>query len=673
NFDAASCRHIAIVLMILYFIYVFISYKHSPLVASSERSWWNIGTRNGWNLLISNPVKVLLSISLLAIFVFIDIGFAIVFLNFLLFNEAFLCINYAVAGLSAGSQKNAKLFGVFGAVYLFAFILNLLYAPYIFKYLLTLPQTLFIAGYIMVAVLISINLVRLLIKSSRKKKILAGFGAVVFLFSVAILFFPKQKILGKAGITKYRIDVMTMPADDAIESAYEEGKTFEPVIRAAQNQWFINTFIYEKNNPAVNSTGFHLLPHAPQNKGAKYNAQATDLVASRFFIAEHGKWSVLLYVLVLLLPATLLASFYKLYPDFTNRINNNYPTITAGFSVLNFLLITALLVILAATGRYIFFGQDLPFGSILSKQSVLFPSVLIIAVVLLFKKIPLERYPNRKKFIPGVIVFAGLAILLLLVQPAFNKNKVFTVTDLAKDMDSYVQLRLQPVLDYFDSSKTTRRFPMMRKDRLFSDSLRSLIVSGFLNDASSFFARQIEDYTHSDFSRHLDQGRMLYLDLYSGHPQLAVNENYFRVEPPPHLQQSWKGNVYGDTSIYNIALWNEQDGSVIRRRLTNFTNEPSVKLNNDLELSFRSSKGQNLFEDLYLVNKSRATVNAKLDERNIRLFINDSIILSNPCRILITDSATHQEKVLTVEPDAFMKNYYVNGSRFYVYPMAEQF
>ncbi|MEI9910876.1 MAG: hypothetical protein WDO71_15115 [Bacteroidota bacterium] len=65
-------------------------------------------------------MKVLLSISLLAIFVFIDIGFAIVFLNFLLFNEAFLCINYAIAGLSAGSRRNATLFGVAGFIYLSA-------------------------------------------------------------------------------------------------------------------------------------------------------------------------------------------------------------------------------------------------------------------------------------------------------------------------------------------------------------------------------------------------------------------------------------------------------------------------------------------------------------------------------------------------------------------------
>src|SRR6185312_3228895 len=130
---------------------VFISYRHSPLVMASGDSWWSINTEKKSDVIISNPVKVLLSISLLAIFVFIDIGFAIVFLNFLLFNEAFLCINYAIAGLSAGSLKNARLFGLFGSTYLLGFILNLIYAPYIFKWLLDLPQTLYLAGYFLFA------------------------------------------------------------------------------------------------------------------------------------------------------------------------------------------------------------------------------------------------------------------------------------------------------------------------------------------------------------------------------------------------------------------------------------------------------------------------------------------------------------------------------------------
>jgi hypothetical protein len=672
HFDPTTCRHLAIGLTLLYFVFIYISYKHSPLVTSAEKSWWSINTGKPFDIIINNPVKVLLSISLLGLFAFVDMGFAIVFLNFLLFNEAFLCINYAIAGLSAGSKRNASLFGLLGFIYLLSFAINLIYGPYIFRWLLGLPQLLYIAMYILFAIVISIIIVRLLHRLSVGKKLLIGVVSAGFLFTIAFLFFPKERILEKAGITKYRIDVMAMPVDKAIETAYEDGKTYEPVIRAAQNQWFINTFIYEKNNPAVNSAGFHLLPHAPQNKGARYNAQATDLVASRFFIAEHGRWSVLLYVLLLLLPATLLASFYKLYPDFTNRINNNYPTITAGFSLLNYLLITALLVILAATGRYIFFGQDLPFGSILSKQSILFPSILIVAIVLLFRNIPLEHYPNRKKMIPGAIVFTGLALLLFLVKPVFNKNKEFNVTDIAKDMDSYIELRLQPLFDHFDTSKVTRKLSISRKDQLFTDSVRKLMAAGFMDDAGKFFAKEIELYTRSGFSKHLDQSRMLYLDLYSGKPKLAVNDNYFRIEPPPHLQQFWTGNIFSDSSNYNITLWNAADGSVVSKRMSSYTNEPVVLPDHDLQLAYKKSYGENLYGQLCLINRSSGHLSLYLNNGERTLKANDTLLLRNPDRIRIADS-TGNDKLLVIQPDVFMRNYYVNGSRFYVYPMSNDF
>ncbi|MFZ1264236.1 MAG: hypothetical protein WAT34_12080 [Chitinophagaceae bacterium] len=672
NFDPSTSRHLAILLVGLYFVFIYISYKHSPLVISAEKSWWGVHTGRSFDIIINNPVKVLLSVSLLGLFAFVDIGFAIIFLNFLLFNEAFLCINYAIAGLSAGSKRNASLFGVLGLLYGLLFAVNLVFGPYIFKYLLGLPQLLYAAGYIFFAIGISYNLVRLMHQLPVRRRTLIGLVTAVFLFAGAFLFFPKERILEKAAITKYRIDVMTMPVDQAIETAYREGKTYEPVIRAAQNQWFINTFIYEKNNVSVNAAGFTLLPHAPQNKGAKYNAQATDLVASRFFIAEHGKWSVLLFVLLLLVPTTLLASFYKLYPDFTNRINNHYPAITAGFSLLNYLGITALLVILAATGRYIFFGQDMPFGSILSKQSILFPALLIVAVVILFKNIPLQQYPNRKKMIPGGIVFAGLTILLFVVKPVFNKDKEFGVSDLAKNMDVFIEMRLQPVLDYFDSSRLTRKLSLFKKDQLFSDSVRKLQAAGSLDEAGKFFAKEIETYTRSSFSRHLDQRPMLYLDLNSGKPQLAVNDNYFRIEPPPHLQQYWTGHVFGDSTNYNITLWNGGDGSVVNKRMSNYTDEQSSLLTKGLQLTFRERYGENRFTRLCLINLSGSSIKVSNTEGQIILYPNDTLELHNPDRIRIVDS-TSQDKIVVIEPDAFMKNYYVNGSRFYVYPMGKDF
>lgn len=672
HFDPTTCRHLAIVLVMIYFGFIYISYRHSPLTAPAEKSWWQLHTGRLTDLLVNNPVKVLLSISLLALFAFIDIGFAIVFFNFLLFNEAFLCINYGIAGLSAGSNRNAALFAGAGLVYLLLFAANLAYGPYIFNYLLNLPQLLYTTGYALFAISIAYTIIRLWPNRSPRQKIITGMAAAAFLFILAVLFFPKERILDKAAMTKYRIDVMAMPVNKAIETAYEEGKTYAPVIRAAQNQWFINTFIYEKNNPGVNQPAFHLLPHAPQNKGAKYNAQATDLVTSRFLIAEHGKWSVLLYVLLLLLPATLLASFYKLYPDFTNRVNHQYPTITTGFSLLNYLLITALLVILAATGRYIFFGQDLPFASILSKQSILFPCLLIVLVVALFSRVPLEQYPNRKKLMPGFLVFAGLALLLVFYRPAYNKNKTFAVADIGKDMDAFLQLRLQPLLDELDTAAFTRKLSLAQKDRLFTDSVRRLLREGYLDDAGKFLRKEIESYTHTSFARHMDDSRLLYLDMNSGRPQLAINDNYFRVEAPPHLQQFWTGNVYGDTANYNITVWNTKTGLWDSHRLENQEDNPSWTIDPAVKIIFRKKNGIS-WEQPCLINTTKQPFLVRLNERERMLTTQDTLPLTNPSRLRITLAGTGEERIITIRPDAFMKNYYVNGSRFYVYPLADRF
>ncbi|HTD95111.1 MAG TPA: hypothetical protein VK644_14900 [Chitinophagaceae bacterium] len=665
HFDAGVCRHLAIGLILAYFFFLFISYKYSPLVSSSERSWWHLATGKLLDIVINNPVKILLSVSLLALFVFIDIGFAIVFLNFLLFNEAFLCINYGIAGLSAGGRKNAGTFALLGAAYLVLFIFNLLYAPFVFKFFLELPPAAYIAGYFVFAIIIAYTITRLLARLSRAKRNMAGLVSAALLFAVCFFFFPKERILDKAAMTKYRIDVLATPVDKAIQAAYAEGKTYEPVIRAAQNQWFINTFIYEAHNPAVQSAGFNLLPHAPQNKGAKYNAQATDLVTSRFFIAEHGKWSVLLYVLILLLPVIMLASFYKLYPDFTNRVNSNYPSVTAGFSLLNYLLITALLVILAATGRYIFFGQDLPFGSILSKQSILFPSVILLATVFLFKRVPLEHYANRRKIVPGMTVFFLLAGLLFFVKPLFNKNKEFGIADLSKELDVYIRQDIQPVLDHFDTSKVTRHLPARMKDALFADSLRKMIASGFFSNTNKFFTSELIAYSRSGFARHLDQRRILYLDL-NGGLQLSVNPNYFRVEAPPHLQQLWTGNVYGDTSVYHVSLWNTGDGLLIERELSEAAGKLEAPLTKGMTLSLYNNA-------LHLLNLSVNAIDIKEGRTTYRLNAGDSLRMNNPMRITLVDISTGVESILVTEPGAFMRNFYVNGSRFYEYPMNSGF
>ena len=672
QYDSGVCRRLAIIYVITWFLYLFIAYRHSPLVQPAERAWWRIRTTKFSHYVVSNPVKIILSVSLLAFFAFIDIGFAIVFLNFLFFNEAFLCINYSLGGLSAGSKKNAGWFGMLGFVYLVLFLCNLFFAPSVFRFLMNMSAPWYTVGYAIFSLMIAWLVLRLMPDYRRTRRVVTGFAIAIVLFAGASLFFPKEKILEKAATTRYRIDVLTTPVEDAILNAYAGGETHNPVIRAAQNQWFINTFIDEENNPFVSSAGFRLLQHAPQSKGARYNAQATDLVASRFLVAEHGKWAVLLFTLLILLPGIMLASYYKLYPDFTNRVNNGYPYVTIGFSVLNYILITTLLVILAATGRYIFFGQDLPFASILSKQSILFPAILLLALVALFKKLPAEQYENRRKWLPGVFVLLFMALLLVLFRPAYNRNREFDAGGLAATLQDWIDIRVQPLLDHIDSSSASKRLSIAEKDRLFTDTLRRMIETGTWQGEHRFFTTQLSNYARSGLSSHLDQRRILYLDLYSGRPKLAVNENYFRVDPPPHLRQLWKGNVYGDTSVYNITVWQPGENGVWTQRVRSeeFAANP-VLVKNQLELLLENDQ-EDQSQAIRLTNRGEQPLSVIHHRQVTSLSSNESLVLSAISRVQIT-GPQGLVWLLSVEPDAFMKNYYVNGNRLYHYPMKEDF
>ncbi|MFN4313214.1 MAG: hypothetical protein ACK4E0_02895 [Chitinophagaceae bacterium] len=662
-------RHLAIVLIIFYFVFLYWSYRFSPLMADQQRAWWKLKTHRWSQMIISNPVKVLLSLSLLALFGWIDIGFAIVFLNFLLFHEAFLCINYAIGGLSAGSSRNARAMAWLGGIYLTLFVLNLLFAPYLFGFLLQMPDWLYIVLFAFggaFLVLIGIRLQPFQTKSSWKWVLL-----VSAIFSLVAMFvFPKEKLLEKAASTQYRINVLTQPVDEALTAAYSRGANYVPVIRAAQNQWFINTFVEGAHNPAADGVAFRLLPHSPQSKGARYNAQATDLVSSRFLLGEHGRAAIFLYVCLLLLPAIVLGSFYQLYPDFTNRINRSYATATAGFAILNYLLVTALMVVLAATGRYIFFGQDLPFASILSKQSIIFPVALLILLLLLFRSLQAERFANRRKWLPGISVMLLLFVLLFFVQPPFNRQKEFTVPGLANSLETFVATRLQPLLDHFDTAAATRRLPVVQKDRLFCDSLRKSMQQLRMVGDNPFFWREAEQYAYSGYSRHRDQRKLLFLDPNANGLKLAVNDRFFQVEPPPHLQTLWKGDVVGDTSVINLVVWNAGNNREISRRVDRrvATSDP-VSLGG-LTISFGDSRNNG---HALLTNTGTVDLVLRSDDFSGTLKAGESIPLFNETVWEYGRQGENLHGWIGLHPDAFMRNFLVNGSRYYFYPLGERF
>lgn len=667
DFDTRVCRHIALVMLLAYFIFLFTSYRHSPLVREQSKAWWRLHTGRQLQMLISNPVKIILSLSLLSFLLFIDIGFAIVFFNFLIFHEAFLCINYGVAGLAAGSSSNAVRMTLIGAGYLALFALNIFYAPYLFGFLLQMPAIGYMLAFVLMALLLSYILVRLAYDWPSGRRRWLGILSFSLLLLLLIPFFPREKMLDKAAMTRYRIHVLTEPAAQVISKAYADGKNHVPVIRAAQNQWFINSFVEQDTK---GSGAFQLLPHAPQNKGARYNAQATDLVASRFLLAEHGRGAIWLYVLLLMLPGILLAAFYKLYPDFTSRVNQDYPSVTLAFSVLNYMLVTALMVVLAATGRYIFFGQDLPFASILSKQSVLYPLMLLILVSIWLRRISPERFLRPRKAWPALLVFLLLGFMLMAYRPSFNRNKSFNVEGLAQEMDASVQQYLQPILDASYQSGIVSRNNLREADQKFCDSLRKWMEGPGAAMANPFLEKQVRAYLAAGFAEHRDQRQLIYLDREADRPVLQVNYQYFRVEPPPHLQASWMGDVVGDSSVLNISIADPSGSVLLRDRLMPGSESGGEWKADVWKIMWKRKVGG---FDLDLQNISDRDLHWKNRYYSGSLRAGESMPLYIDEAWQFNAGNDNSGYRVSICPDQFMRNYYVNGSRFYYYPMGSEF
>jgi hypothetical protein len=91
-----------------------------------------------------------------------------------------------------------------------------------------MSQPMYVFGYALISILFSWLVIRLMIHQPAKSKMAYGFASAVILFAVAFFFFPKQRILEKASMTKYRIDVLTMPVDKAIEALTKKEKHMNP-------------------------------------------------------------------------------------------------------------------------------------------------------------------------------------------------------------------------------------------------------------------------------------------------------------------------------------------------------------------------------------------------------------------------------------------------------------
>lgn len=194
---------------------------------------------------------------------------------------------------------------------------------------------------------------------------------VAFIAAIVVINFD---ILDKftGGHTEYRIRVhMEKPTEVLanVETDSEQNK----FLQASLNDWIL----YEYQNigseiQAFGEDGNGYFKLQPQSKiGAMWFAQTTDICLSRYIIAEHGL--MLAWLFVASFAVFLLISLQAFAVERWARL------ITIQVALL--FAVQALMIFLANTRAFIFFGQDFPLISITSRLAAWYFIVLMLLCV----------------------------------------------------------------------------------------------------------------------------------------------------------------------------------------------------------------------------------------------------------------------------------------------------
>lgn len=298
------------------------------------------------------------------------------------------------------------------------------------------------------------------------------FSIVVATFTAGIIFIIEDKSPadGLGGHTLQRINVQLYNDEPHKALALTETSGDEiRFLQASHNHWIIEQY-YNRGREinAANSNGYFRLQ--PQSKvGAMWNAQLTDIVLLRYVIAEHGT-----FLPILIIALFLVMLYYGLkkttYYRFTKSILTQIPLL---------ILVQAVLVWLANTQRFIFFGQDFPMLSITSSAMVIYFLALtaIWVCAAIIESIMCRAYKeedeygtlntfNKKTSIRfcSYLIFAVILLLIVKqIRQISNNDNRYSMSELFNMTDSYVTHIDSSFVNYQEAEKSLYNNSLKKK------------------------------------------------------------------------------------------------------------------------------------------------------------------------------------------------------------------
>lgn len=488
-----------------------------------------------------------------------DAGFTIIFL-------AYMIIHYLVLEGLFKNASNRKLRGIrkyaghivsiLSVIALF-FILYYEGAIMIFVFdhasvvmSITLGIVIAVVAYMLYSKRVWVNYKKWLNTVSRVITSVLLVAAFVMCLLDALKLFPTiTPLLNEKAHMRYRAEIQRLSGDqkidDLIMECEFESDDIEYIMRSAHNQWFINQYIRAGKKMEENDEYFHIQPHS--NQGATFTTQTTDLVVTRYLLAEHGERPVR-YIMFMWMMLVLL---FVLEFRMKERLNRMF----LGSPVLIYII--SMMVYLSATNRIVFVGQDFPLISLQSRVAILFP--ILLFALLLGRCIYVRSKDSNKdsgdsaEYVLNGFIFA--AILIVFTFGCMNgieqkgkdqEEKQFDVSRLVSELS----VKVDEINMRFDTFQADKERALRNKSvkvvwDLFvgeeSNSYNNVYYDAL--EKNDFFASLLKYFEEKQTSK-TDANQLLHLRRRSGKCYLALNKQHYFIPAIMREESRWSGDIY---------------------------------------------------------------------------------------------------------------------------------
>lgn len=620
-------------------------------------------------------------------FVIKDTGFVIMFATFCLFAIGFKIQDFYIK-LVANGNNNYKL-SIFVICYIIAAFLMLLAYKNIIIW--AVESRFFIIGisiilaiaFILILQITGMNINKLYsVFIERKKnpdihKLARPIYLTATIISIGVIVgaislvgdYRLSEALGDH--TKQRINVLIKPADEILAETETNSDELR-FLQASYNNWIIEEYHQRSENVTLfGESGNGYFKIHPQSKlGALWNAQVTDIVLLRYIITEHSK--ILPIILIFLFLCMLYYGIRTTtYYRFTRSILIQIPLL---------LFVQAILVWMANTQRFIFFGQDFPFISITPKAMLLYVFLLMtlwifIAVweAVLYRNHNENEYPIIDRFnsIQSNLVLCLLSVILLVCfvigEPKFNSNPDNKGRYVMKELYN----KAYPYIEGIDSLfaihqridtlilKRDMHYQIYEFNNLYKSEIDSLFknrANAALDTAEYHFPLRAWTNFVNGGSRNNSYKGLIHVHYKNDRLKIALKEDFYDLMLPYHNDNEWKGSIveYKGTNI-------NCNDTIIETKDYKFYQLPSNWLKPGETAHIIKKIGDKDVKAFSIETNRFSTLKTNGIDNTISLDYNDNIYVNN--EIIELPNGTH---------NYWARNVLINGNNSFVYSQGEE-